>query len=64
MALYFSTFEGGISSVAGGQGGIAFPIVMQSVQNTLFLVLLRPIFALKAKIVLPLALAIRIGLWT
>ena len=47
------------SSVAKWGGGIGLPIGMQSMQNTLFLLLLRPIFALKAKISSPLALAMR-----
>ena len=50
-----------LSSVARG-GGYSPPIGMQSMQNTLFFVLLRPIFGLKVKIAPPptLALAIRI----
>ena len=35
--------------------------VLKSMQNTTFLPLLRPIFALKTKIVSPLAMAMRIG---
>ena len=55
------------SSVAIWGGGFGLPIGMQSMQNTLFLLLLRPIFALKAKISPPLALAMRmwlLWLWT
>ena len=48
------------SSIDRGGGRGWPPIVMPSMQNTLFLLLLRPIFALKAKI--PHSLAIRIGL--
>ena len=56
-----------LSSVARGRGVIASPIGMQSMQNTLFLVLLRPIFKLKAEIAPPSALKMRMWLfwpWT
>ena len=52
-----------VSSVArGGEAGRAIaPIGLKSMQNTSFVALLRPIFALKTKIAPPLALAMRIG---
>ena len=37
------------------------PIALKSMQNTPFLALLRPIFALKTKLAPPLTLAMRIG---
>ena len=40
------------SSVARGDGEVRPPIGMQRMQNTLFLLLLRPIFTLKAEIAL------------
>ena len=50
-----------LSSVARGGGGYSPPIGLKSMQNTTFSALLMPIFALKAKIILPLALAMRSG---
>ena len=47
------------SSVA--RGGSSPPIGLKSMQNTLFLALLRPIFALNTKIVPPMILAMRVG---
>ena len=41
------------SSVARGAGGLEPPIGLKSMQNTTFLVLLRPIFAPKMKIAPP-----------
>ena len=41
------------SSVARGAGGLEPPIGLKSMQNTTFLVLLGPIFALKMKIAPP-----------
>ena len=52
------------SSVAkgAGEGAIASPIGLKSMQNTPFLALLSPIYALKAKIATPpLVLVLRIG---
>ena len=52
-AVWFSKIRS--SSVARGKGGGAWapPIGLKSMQNTLFLALLRPIFALKTKIANP-----------
>ena len=50
------------SSVAlGGAERVIVPIGRKSMQNTPFLALSRPIFALKTKIAPPLALAMKIG---
>ena len=42
-------------------GGSSTPFGLKSMQNTLFLALLRPIFALKTKIAPPTVLAMRVG---
>ena len=49
------------SKARGGGGGSSPPIGLKSMQNSLFLALLRPIFALKTKIAPPTVLTMRDG---